>query len=599
MRCNDTIDEESRSTKTRTSLAIVISMYREIVEVKSSLRGCLDFCRHGYAEDYDINILVVIDGCTTSNDRTLQSLQLEIKSYSDPKDGLGEPQCNKEFGCLVYNTMYAGIPIEILIKGSNVKKGKRFSQILAFDYISSKAFLPHVVIMQDCDTYMPAYQMSLNIKKSAEKLTIVCPQICLYSNIFYDGLLAFAKANEETRIRYWRGAMQRIGCCPLMPGPLVIYSYDSLRQLMVLYSQDIHNNIDLDVFFGNKMLVEDCFMGWCATAAGLVPNIEFHRSHAYWNLPGRLFPLLRQRRRWIAGKVATAVVGHQQLEMVKWKAMVMKSFEIFNIFNVLILYTGMILYIIWTLVVDHFGKNYLFLFASPMLRVLLSPCISAKNDGWFMLWVCIDSLTPWVFLIWAMPPISTLVGWWFFVVCLVLYLSMAALIFYKHGFGTAATISIDILLRPLLFEQQQFEMDYAMVMFHDIAWGNREVTSSQQPSKLDIKCTTKPSEKAWAGSSQLAFKKTFGSYLLTASPFIYRLLLFVVIWFHFLPLDICLPILVIFPLIMYIAGFFELLFAPNMKYERSYKAGSAIKLPGPILKYVDLDMCKDALDKKE
>ena len=314
------VDENKRVT-------IVIPMYREIAEVKSALRSCLDFQSYGNGEDFLVNIIVIVDGCTVDNDCTLQSLQLELSSNGE---SLGDPVRDEEFGCLLFSAKYGTMPLEILVKGCNVQKGKRFSQILAFDYLSAHT-LPNVVIFQDCDTYFPPSQMHTAVKAEMDEEKIVCPQLLVSGDIFYEGLLPMFKGAFETVLREWRSAFQRLGCCPLLPGPIAVYPYDSLKALMEVYGKEVPH--ESNMFFGNKMLVEDSYMGWCVTAEGLAPTIEFTLCNAYWNLPTRLFPLVRQRRRWKAGQISTVLVGHPNLEIEPWRVVLMKIYEWFiNIF---------------------------------------------------------------------------------------------------------------------------------------------------------------------------------------------------------------------------------------------------------------------------
>lgn len=563
-------------------------MYREIAEVKSALRGCLDFCSHGYADNYNLNIVVVLDGCTSANDRTLQSLQLELCTHNE-QGGLGDPYCNEKFGCLVYRTTYAGLPIEILVKGSNVQKGKRFSQILSFDYISSRSSLPDVVVMQDCDTYMPANQMYIALGKACKDGTISCPSINIYTNIFYDGFLPLMFSAVDNNIKCMLPFMQRLGCCPLIPGPLAVYPYDALKRLMELYGKELPNNDD--ALHGNKMLVEDRYMGWCATAAGLVPSIEFHHVHCYWNLPGRLFALLRQRRRWNAGQLSTSLCGHPQLGIERSKVVLMELLDAyFNIFNP-VFFHGLTTLYLWRMIVDYYGKEVLFLFASPFLRVMLSPFITENNDGWFMVWVCVDSLLPFAVLPWTFQPFSQELLWLttgFNLMLCTFFLIFAG----KYGGFKAMEEVISTGLNIIFYEQTFFEMEYAMVMFHDITWGNREVRSDQPVSKLNIRCHTGPNETSWAGAHIQKYRKTFVSWLLTVSPFIYRVSLVVILYFKLVPKDVALETILCLASLTFVIVLCETIVAPKIKFERSYEPGSSIKLPGPILEFVNLDECE-------
>ena len=386
-----------------------------------------------------------------------------------------------------------------------------------------------------------------------------------------------------------RPFMQRFECCSLIPGPLAVYPYDALTCLMELYGKELPSNDD--ALYGNKMLVEDRYMGWCATVAGLVPSIEFHYVHCYWNLPGRLFPVLRQRRRWIAGIVATSLCGHPQLGIQKLKVVVMESLEsFFEIILPVVMHCLTTLYL-WGMIVAYFGEEILFLFASPILRVLLSPYITEDNDGWFMAWVCVDSLFPFVVSPWTFQMTSQLVVWPS-IVSGILICAIFLIFGVKYGGYKSLELVISFGLSVLFYEQKFFEVDYAMIMFHDITWGNREVRSDKQLAKLNIECHTGPHEKTWAGVGSQKYHKTFLSWLLTISPFIYRASLVVILYLKLVPKDIALSTILIVAIVTNVIVMYETIVTPKFKFERSYKPGSSIKLPGPILEFVNLDECE-------
>lgn len=256
------------------------------------------------------------------------------------------------------------MPLEVLVKGCNVQKGKRFSHILAFDYLSVHV-PPNVVILQDCDTYMPPSQIDTAVKRAFTEQKIVCPKICITGDIFHDGMLPIFKGSSETLVRYWRNSMQRNGCCPIIPGPIAVYPFDSLRTLMALYSAAVPH--EANAFFGNKMLVEDSYMGWCATAAGLVHTLDFNSCHGYWNLPDRLYPLLRQRRRWKAGQISTAIIGHPNLDIAAWKVFFMRFCDLYiNIVTDVYthFFTSLLMH---RYAVHFFGDYFLFVFSSQVV----------------------------------------------------------------------------------------------------------------------------------------------------------------------------------------------------------------------------------------
>jgi len=261
-----------------------------------------------------------------------------------------------------------------------------------------------------------------------------------------------------------------------------------------------------------------------------------------------------------------------------------------NIFTPVIFHGLTTLYY-WRMIIDYFGEEILFLFASPILRALLSSCITAKNDGYFMVWVCVDSLFPLVVLPWTFQPFSQVllwlcIGFFCFVFLFILMFSK------KNGWSKALEQVLSLVMVVIFYEELFFEMEYAMVMFHDITWGNREICSHQPSSKLNVKCYTEPNEKSWAGSSTRTYHKTFVSRLLPVSPFIHRVSLAVILYFNLVPKDYALGINFCWSVVFYAVVFYETMMAPTIKLERNYKAGSSIRLPGPILESVNLDKCK-------
>ncbi len=179
---------------------------------------------------------------------------------------------------------------------------------------------------------------------------------------------------------------------------------------------------------------------------------------------------------------------------------------------------------LWGMIVDYFGEKILFLFASPVLRVLLSPYITEDNDGWFMVWVCVDSLFPFIVFPWTFQMTSQVVAWPS-IVSSILICAIFLIFGVKYDGYKSLELVISFGLNVLLYEQNFFEVDYAMIMFRDITWGNREVRSDKHLAKLNIECHTGPHEKSWAGVGSQKYHKTFLSLLLTISPFIFRAIL--------------------------------------------------------------------------
>ena len=214
-----------------------------------------------------------------------------------------------------------------------------------------------------------------------------------------------------------------------------------------------------------------------------------------------------------------------------------------------------------------------------------------KNDRVFLGWAVADSLVPFVLLPWTFEyiGINKALG----AITGLFTLALVGMYAIKCGVGTAAQILITLVLNLTTFELQIFELEYACWFFEDIAWGNREVVSLVPTTKLDIPCNPASKKSTWAGVSSSAYKKTCGSTLLTTVPFFYRLVLVLVIWSDRVSVSTSFIMLMFSPMLANIISLSELFLAAKSTQERSYEAGSLLKLPGPILKHIDVEMCKE------
>merc|ERR1719232_1405413 len=89
-----------------------------------------------------------------------------------------------------------------------------------------------------------------------------------------------------------------------------------------------------------------------------------------------------------------------------------------------------------------------------------------------------------------------------------------------------------MIVDALLFELQLFELEYTCYMFDDVVWGNREVFSKVQSTKLEIKCTSDPKDKVWARpSTPPKYKRTYRSIFIKMVPFLFRMLIASLLWF--------------------------------------------------------------------
>merc|ERR1719232_425663 len=151
-----------------------------------------------------------------------------------------------------------------------------------------------------------------------------------------------------------------------------------------------------------------------------------------------------------------------------------------------------------------------------------------------------------------------------------------------------------MIVDALLFELQLFELEYTCYMFDDVVWGNREVFSKVQSTKLEIKCTSDPKNKVWARpSTPPKYKRTYRLIFIKMFPFLFRMLFGLLIWFKVFTISFTINAIITLAFLNnYFFAFGELLCAPKMRQQRSYKPGSSLKLPGPILEHVDLDKCE-------
>jgi len=238
------------------------------------------------------------------------------------------------------------------------------------------------------------------------------------------------------------------------------------------------------------------------------------------------------------------------------------------------------LLVVYGMAFETFGPYSLLVFASPILRFLLCHRINAKNDHFFLNWIIAESILPWLILIILRPVLQDPLMIAGLSVTVSLLVLMLALFFLKCGPGTAASILVVMIIELFCLELQAFEFEYALIMFNNVAWGNREVKSDKASSVLDIKCRTDPKEKTWAGSSPPNFKKTLGCTFMTLIPYIHRIAIVLLILFKVVPINIAAFSIAACWLLTVPVCCFELLLSPkDSKQERSYKAGSAIEVP--------------------